>query len=83
MLILRRCKEELYTQTSLFDPKPNEYPTKKLFCPFTNFFSGSIDSPRDTLHAPELLDDAQFVFAAEVVADVVIMYLSFIHNYLI
>ena len=35
------------------------------------------DSPRDTLHAPELLDDAQFVFAAEVVADVVIMYLIF------
>ena len=41
------------------------------------------DSPRNMFHTSELLDDAQFVFAAEVVADVVIMYLSFIHNYLI
>ena len=41
------------------------------------------DSPRNVFHASKLLDDAQFVFAAEVVADVVIMYLSFIHNYLI
>ena len=44
-------------------------------------FIGLKNGPRDALYATKLLDDAQFILPAQIVAYVVIMYLSFIHFY--